>query len=63
MSTKVGLHINGVVKNAEKNFSVGFDLTINNGGNVEEVGESIQLMLDNLETNAERSTSAKSEKD
>lgn len=55
---KYVVHVCGAVEDTDTEFKVGFDITVNNGGDVEFVGSTIQNALNKL---SEKSKKEKSE--
>ena len=45
---KYKMNISGVVCDEHSDFRLGFDITVENGGTVEKVGESIQKAIDGM---------------
>lgn len=48
------VHLNGAVQNDENGFKVGFDISIENGGNLTNIGEALQGTIDKLAEKAEK---------
>ena len=46
------VHVNGTARNHETGFSCGFDLSVTNGGSVENVGAALQLAINKLSSEA-----------
>jgi len=40
------IHVNGTVEDKEKGFKCGIDISVSNGGSVENIGKAIQTALD-----------------
>lgn len=46
------IHVNGTIEDQEKGFKCGFDISVSNGGSVENVGKAIQSAVDTLHKEA-----------
>ena len=51
---KYKVHICGTVSTTDTDFEIGFDITVNNGGSVSQVANSIQNTIDTLSKNGHK---------
>lgn len=51
---KYNLHVCGTVSDTDTDFKMGFDITVNNGGSVSQVANSIQNTIDTLSKNGHK---------
>lgn len=42
------IHVNGTVEDTEKGFKCGIDISVSNGGSVENIGKAIQSAVDSF---------------
>lgn len=50
---KYKIHVNGTVKDEQTGFECGIDITIKNGGSVDNIGKALQGLVDTLSSKAE----------
>ena len=53
---KYKLNVVGSVHDTDTDFRCGFDITVENGGSVENIGKSVQLAIDNMAKEAQDET-------
>lgn len=46
------IHVNGTVEDTEKDFKCGIDISVSNGGSVENIGKAIQSAVDTFHSAA-----------
>ena len=56
------IHVNGTIEDKEKDFKCGIDISVSNGGSVENIGLAIQSTIDTLHREAQKLPKERSEK-
>ena len=56
------IHVNGTIEDKEKDFKCGIDISVSNGGSVENIGSAIQSTIDALHGEAKKLPKERSEK-